>query len=89
MSNRHKIHILALLNYFKTVEKVEQKIAYHKNKLKLRLKNGILYDIFFKYIHICSMGASSVSREKVKRGGGGMGRMGLGGEGCMLCCVSL
>ena len=35
------------------------------------------------------MGASSVSREKVKRGGGGMGRMGLGGEGCMLCCVSI
>ena len=24
-SNRHKIHILALLSYFKTVEKVEQK----------------------------------------------------------------
>ena len=33
-SNRHKIHILALLSYFKTVEKVEQKIAYHKDKLK-------------------------------------------------------
>ena len=29
-SNRHKIHILDLLNYFKTVEKVEQKIAYQK-----------------------------------------------------------
>ena len=24
-SNQHKIHILAVLNYFKTVEKVEQK----------------------------------------------------------------
>ena len=34
-SNRHKIHILALLTYFKTVEKVEQKIAYHKDKLKV------------------------------------------------------
>ena len=49
------------------------------------MKNGILYDIFFKYIHIRSMGASSVSREKVKGEGGGMGKMGLGGEGCM--CV--
>ena len=37
-SNRHKIHILALLNYFKTVEKVEQKIAYHKDKLKLHFE---------------------------------------------------
>ena len=36
--NRHKIHILALLNYFKTVEKVEQKIVYHKDKLKLHFK---------------------------------------------------
>ena len=51
------------------------------------LKNGILYDIFFKYIHIRLMGASSVSREKVK--GGGMSKVGLGGERCMLYCVSL
>ena len=38
------------------------------------------------------MGVSSVSREKVRKGGGGgggMGRMGLGGEECMLCCVSI
>ena len=37
-SNRHKIHILALLNYFRTVEKVEQKIAYQKDKLKLHFE---------------------------------------------------
>ena len=37
-SNRHKIHILALLNYFKTVEKVEQKIAYQKDKLTLHFE---------------------------------------------------
>ena len=36
-SNQHKIHILTLLSYFKTVEKVEQEIAYHKDKLKLHL----------------------------------------------------
>ena len=60
------------------------------------MKNGILCDIFFKYVHIRSMGAFCVSREKVKGGGGGggggggvMGKVGLGGEGCMLCCVSL
>ena len=40
------------------------------------------------------MGVSSVSRENVRKGGGGgggrgMGRMGLGGEECMLCCVSI
>ena len=40
-------------------------------------------------IHIHSMGASSVSEEKMKRGGWGMGRMALGDEGCMLCCVSM
>ena len=32
------IHILALLNYFKTVEKVGQKIVYHKDKLKLHFE---------------------------------------------------
>ena len=37
-SKRHKIHILALLNYFKTVEKVEQKIAYQKDRLKLHFE---------------------------------------------------
>ena len=37
-SNLHNIHILALLNYFKTVEKVEQKIAHQKDKLKLHFE---------------------------------------------------
>ena len=54
------------------------------------MKNGTLYDILFKYIHIRSMGASSVSTEKIKEGGGGGGgdrQMGQGGEGLhvMLC----
>ena len=40
-SNRHKIHILALLSYLKTVEKVEQKIAYHKDKLKLHFEKWV------------------------------------------------
>ena len=37
-SNCQKIHILALLNYFKTVEKSEQKIAYQKGKLLLHFE---------------------------------------------------
>ena len=32
------IRFMALLNYLKTVEKVEQKIAYHKDKLKLHFE---------------------------------------------------
>ena len=37
-SNRDKIHILALLNYFKTVEKVKQKIVYQNDKLQLHFE---------------------------------------------------
>ena len=43
------------------------------------------YTTFFRYIHIRLVGASNVSSEKVK--GGEMGRVELGGKGCMLCCV--
>ena len=70
---RHKIHILAMLNYFRTVEKVEQKIAYQKDKLKLHFEK---WDPVRQYIHIRSTGASNVSREKVK--GEGDGQSGTG-----------
>ena len=87
-SDRQKIHILALLNYFKTVKKVEQKIEYQKDKLKLHFEKWDPIDTTYSlntYIYI----RQALLMYQEKRSRRGMGKVGLGGEGCMLCYVSL